>query len=306
MFKKKSIADLSFFKQGEGLIERIDRWTTEQKRNFLCAVVGPTGSGKTYAALSLAHRLDPNFDVENIAFEPAEFINLVKDSKSGSVIIFDEAGVGYSSREFFSITNRALGYITQSFRFKRYVVFFTMPNLNFLDVTARKLLHFYIELSNTSVSRKEKVTRFKGMVIHSPPRKFSWLHGNDDIMFIYPRTKIDGKIKKITRFIISAPPLDLQKRYEAKRKQWANDYYEKLSKIARKLDIDKNTKIMDEKDKLKQVEKYIERIKSRSYAFVKEYKGKKIVDASMVRFLFNLNMAEANLVKRLAEQELNK
>jgi len=128
----------------------------KENRNWLCAITGDTGSGKSYTALRIGEILDPGFSISSVAFDPKEFITLVKNGKKGdnggfipltkgSIIIFDEAGVGMAAREWQSIQNKLMGYILQTFRFKNYGVIFTVPDLSFIDVQARKLFHNYIK-----------------------------------------------------------------------------------------------------------------------------------------------------------------
>jgi len=129
---------------------------TKQNRNWLCVITGDTGSGKSYTALRLAELLDSNFSIANVAFEPREFISLIKNGRPnnnggftplerGSLIIFDEAGVGMASRQWYTVQNQLLGYLLQTFRYTNHGVIFTVPDLSFIDVQARRLFHNYFK-----------------------------------------------------------------------------------------------------------------------------------------------------------------
>src|SRR5437870_4384364 len=94
-------------------------------KNFLCAVLGPTGSGKTYTALRIAEEIDPSFGSSRIVFNPVDFMKILKGLPSGSVIVFDEAGVGMSAQEWQKKANKIFNYVLQTFRFRNIIVFFT-------------------------------------------------------------------------------------------------------------------------------------------------------------------------------------
>ena len=76
--------------------------------------MGPTGSGKSYGAIRLAERIDPNFSVNRIVFTVKDFIHLMNQGlPKGSVIVFDDAGLGINSREWQSLPSKIFGMLTQ-------------------------------------------------------------------------------------------------------------------------------------------------------------------------------------------------
>ena len=72
----------------------------KQNRNLIGIFVGDTGSGKSLSSISLAEQIDPEFSVERIVFTVQELITLVNSGKlkPGSVVIFDDAGLGVNAR----------------------------------------------------------------------------------------------------------------------------------------------------------------------------------------------------------------
>lgn len=115
-------------------------------KNFLCFVVGETGSGKSSAAIRLASIVDESFDVDKVVFKPLDFLELVNRVERYSAIVFDEAGVGIPAREWQSIQNKILGYVGQLFRHRNLAVFFTVPSLDFVDKQIRSLTHAIIHI----------------------------------------------------------------------------------------------------------------------------------------------------------------
>jgi hypothetical protein len=136
------------------------------RRNVLGAFVGETGVGKSYMALRIAEKFDKNFSVDNVVFDYDEFLDRVDSVKSGSFIVFDEAGVGFSHRTFMSLTNKVIGYILQSFRFKLINVLFTLPSLGYMDYVGRSLIHFYVKVEKPGFGKIYKiwVDRFEGKI----------------------------------------------------------------------------------------------------------------------------------------------
>jgi len=112
---------------------------TEQNRNVLAVFHGNRGNGKSSNAIKLAEMYDPNFTVDRIAFNPAEFMHLVNTVPNGSAIIWDEAGVGISNRDWYSISNKIINSIVQTFRTQNLLVIFTVPALKFIDSAMLKM-----------------------------------------------------------------------------------------------------------------------------------------------------------------------
>lgn len=118
------------------------------KRNFLMAVVGETGSGKSYLGLRLAEKFDRNgdFNVDHMVFTAGDFLDCVNKLGNHCFIVVDEAGLMFSHREYATMVNRMLGFILQSFRYKFLNCIFTLPNLGFMDYVGRSLMHCVVRM----------------------------------------------------------------------------------------------------------------------------------------------------------------
>lgn len=116
-------------------------------KNYMMLAQGETGCGKSYIALRLGELIDPNFSLDNVVFTPQQFSALLTSGnlKAGSVVVFDEAGVGMSSKEWASRSNKLISNITQTFRTNRLVVIFTLPSGRYLDSSIRNIFHAMIE-----------------------------------------------------------------------------------------------------------------------------------------------------------------
>ncbi len=190
------------------------------KKNFLCCITGPTGSGKSWSALSICNQVDPSFNPSRIVFSMKELMNLVNrgDLKSGSAILWDEAGIDLSNRNWQSLVNKSINYLLQTFRHKRLVLIFTVPYMDFLDTNSRKLFH--AEILTQKINFKKKVVKTKAYLMQYNPR-------NKKFYYKYLRVKTKKGIAPITIYNIEAPPT------------WLIDSYEDLkTKFTSKLNLD--------------------------------------------------------------------
>lgn len=128
-----------------------------ENKNFLLAIVGETGQGKSYSAIKICQNVmavqGKTWDLEKyLIFRAKDFFQTVKTVKEGGymvrgdMILADEWGVGMPARDFQSITNKALDMVLQTFRKDNVGVIFTLPVLAFMDIHARSLLHAYIHI----------------------------------------------------------------------------------------------------------------------------------------------------------------
>jgi len=87
-----------------------------QDDNWMGAVVGETGKGKSYTCLSIAECVDEDFSIEQVAFGIEEFMRLVMDDSygRGSVIILEEASVEAAAEDFHNISNKVLGTVMET------------------------------------------------------------------------------------------------------------------------------------------------------------------------------------------------
>jgi excisionase family DNA binding protein len=205
-------------------------------KNFICFVSGPTGSGKSYASLRLAEKLDPNFSSKQIAFEPLEFVDLIDsdDMKPGSVIIFEEGGVGMNAKQFMSKINQMLQMIFQTFRYKRFVVIINSPYLQFIDKSTRVLFHAEFKMDGIDYNRG--VSKVK-------PYLLQYNDKQNKIYYHNLRTRNGKRVVPVRSIELGKPSDDLITAYEKRKDEWNRH---KRSEIRDTL---------DEKDRKKQQEK---------------------------------------------------
>jgi len=217
------------FLEARGVPQTKERWIAKEIRrrvleynlNAIAVWVGPTGSGKSYSALRLAELVDPEFVLAHLAFSAENFLDLVNepDLKPGSVIVWDEAGLGMPAREWQSVFNRSVGYVLQSFRFKRIALFMTVPDQAFIDAQARALFHYYFEC--VSIDRAFSRVIAKPFITEHSPR-----FGKDYMK--YPRIRLPTGTVKMGSVAFELPSKELRDHYERKRKDYMGAYYQDL------------------------------------------------------------------------------
>lgn len=214
----------------------------QSNKNFLCAITGSTGSGKSYSALSLMEQINPDKTAEqlikNVAFNAQEFMERINrgNLQSGDVLIWDEAGVGLSSKSWQSLANKVINFLLQTFRNMNLIVIFTLPHFSFLDAGSRKLMHGLLQTQK--VNRNEKYSILKPFILQVNQE-------TGQIYRKYLRIKsLSGANTKVTRIKCSLASKDLVKLYEEKKIAFTrklNDEIEKKLNVAHK----KETKEID-------------------------------------------------------------
>jgi hypothetical protein len=202
-------------------------------KNFLSTITGPTGSGKSWTALSIAELTDPNFNIDNVIFRAKDLMALINRGtlKAGSVIIWDEAGIDLSNRNWQSVTNKLLNSLLQTFRHKNFILFFTVPYHDFIDSASKKLFHADFETQKLN-KREAKVT-IKPKLLQYNSNMGKWYRK-------YLKVKIDNNVIKIRRWAVPKPSDELIKQYELKKSQFTKDLNLDIEAELRKLEPEEN------------------------------------------------------------------
>lgn len=138
--------------------------TLRQNKNNMVAVVGQTGSGKSYAVLSICEIMSKmsgvEFTEDNIVFNLPDLMKLINDEgklKKGSCILFDEPQASISSKDFQSKANKVFNLLVSTFRHRNFTLFFATPFETLLDKSTRKLFHARFETK--SINRDKNTCR---------------------------------------------------------------------------------------------------------------------------------------------------
>jgi len=221
-----------------------------KNKNFLQAVCGHTGSGKSYWAVGIgavAHKAMTglDFNIDQCVFSGKELMALIRSNvyPPGSVFIWDEIGVGLSAREWHSVGNKMIGFLLQTFRHRNYVVLFTTPDYSFIDSQARKMIHSYAEMATIDRIANRGIAKVYMMQTNKRSGK---------VYYKYLRVKLGNQMVKIARIGVPLLPQPLRDEYENKK----TDFTDKLNRrIEKELD-----KINPDEDKVKPLTEIQQRV----------------------------------------------
>lgn len=211
----------------------------KKNRNFLGMFVGSTGSGKSYCSLRLAENLDGSFDINRVAFSAKEFMDIINSGtlKKGSVIIWEEIGIGMNSRNWQSLSNKMINFLMQSFRHQNLIVLMNCPDASFLDVSVRKLLHCIFETE--SIDHKEKVVVVK-------PKLIQVNQTTGKVYMKYLRLATSEGTIPFARLKLGLPTKKLVDEYEVKKKEFTQMLNKKIHTQLIKLEDDEKPKPLKE------------------------------------------------------------
>lgn len=202
-----------------------------QNKNMLMVLSGPTGSGKSWSALKIAELLDDEFSSERVVFKGSELMALINSGKldKGSVIVWDEAGIDISSKNWMSTTNKLLNFLFQTFRHKCFVLIFTVPYSSFVDKSTRKLFH--AELRTESINFNDETVKLKPQLIQYNGRL-------DKFYYKYLRVSNRKGVAPITYWYVPKPSSQLITSYEQRKKEFTDKLNLKISNELKVLEND--------------------------------------------------------------------
>lgn len=182
----------------------------KNNKNFLATITGPTGSGKSLTGITFCKMLDPTFDASRIIFSLKELMDLINSGtlKPGYAILWDEAGIDISNKNWLSATNKAIGYLMQTFRHQRLILIMTAPYSDFIDASTRKLFH--CDITTMGIDYKKETCKVRPSLIQYNPR-------NRKFYYKYLRVKTERGIAPLKNWNVPKPPQDLLDQYEIKK-----------------------------------------------------------------------------------------
>lgn len=204
----------------------------KKNKNFLGFISGPTGSGKSWTCMSIAERLDPEFDISRVVFNARQFMKLVQDPKikSGNVIVFEEMGVSMSNKSWQSLTNKMLNFCFQTFRHRNFIVLMNSPYMDFVDASTRKLFH--AELRTVSIDLGTCQVKLKPRLIQYNSRYQK---------FYYKRLRmvVNRKTIPIKDWLVDKPSEKLILDYEKAKTNFTTKLFSTIETQLNKENIDK-------------------------------------------------------------------
>jgi len=208
--KPKSVRTMFIEKKRNRMLKR--------NQNLLVCVVGGTGSGKTYGAITLADELmNGNMNPErHIVFDIEHFMDLINNGhiKKGEVVIFEEAGVNISSKDWGTKANKNINKVLQTCRHLNFGVIFTLPSFKFMDNSSRMLQHSVFVADETNINYTTNQSKFKVYDLINNPMK------SIEPMTIFPKFYYENQLVQMKYIYVKKPREELLEVYEKRKTEF--------------------------------------------------------------------------------------
>jgi len=279
------------------LVREIYHIMYKENRNCMIVIVGDPGSGKSYTALGLCNIFDPlGFNADTIEkrciTKPKDFVNAIVDEEKnltfGSALLADEAGTSIPSREWASFNNKAVDYISQTFRYKRLLVVMSCPSLELIDVHIRKYFAYMIEAEKVDFSNGLNICRVF---------KLSTSKRDGKMYFIYPRYKKDGKRIKVARFEFDKPDTKLCHKYEKLSQEFKAKLALDLKKAGDKMEAKEIKRNVD-------VDEIVDKIIANKERYARIHGNTIRINKELIEGDFDVGAGYSRRIKRMVEQKL--
>lgn len=137
--------------------ENLSKRVIKENDDRVYVVVGQEGSGKSTFTFEQAKFIDPTFNLDRICFTADQFLNQIQTAPEGTVVVFDEAFRGFSSKASQSKINKMLVQAMMEVRRRNLIIFIIIPSIVLLEhyiVVHRSNALFYIYRKKNKKGKK--------------------------------------------------------------------------------------------------------------------------------------------------------
>jgi hypothetical protein len=190
---------------------------SKHNQHVLMAIIGRTGTGKSSAALQIAHETakymatlnshspDYYFNIDHVAIiTEDEIVRVMSSIKKNGIYILDDIGVGWNSRKWQSKANIIMNNIIQTFRTWNNLLILTVPDDENIDKVPRNSLRYRIDMKEANFDMGYSLGAMQEFV-----RNFKFKKN------FFPYPKNEGV--KYVRVKFNRPPDILADEYELRR-----------------------------------------------------------------------------------------
>ncbi|RLG19368.1 hypothetical protein DRN67_02875 [Candidatus Micrarchaeota archaeon] len=161
------------------------------------------------------------FDAGHVFFRASEFVEEIrKKHPIGTVFVWDEVGVENDSRSWYSLKNKMIKYVMETYRDKNYVVLVTAPTLKSIDIATQRLLTGYLEMKGKIGDGSMAIGKFEHVQVNPKSGK---------AYFKQARYWAEGKFYRGEKVVFPRPPEGLELAYKLKKKEYQRNLYKNIS-----------------------------------------------------------------------------
>jgi len=113
--------------------KKLSDMVVKKNRDRVYVVFGLERGGKSTWTFQQAKYIDHTFNIERICFTPEQFLNQIGTAPPGSVVVFDEAFRGFSSKSTLSKVNKILVQAMMEVGRKNLIIFIVLPSYSLLE-----------------------------------------------------------------------------------------------------------------------------------------------------------------------------
>lgn len=261
-------------------------------KNYMCIICGETGGGKSMFGLRVCELLDPEFSVDQVAFELDDFMRLVEDRSygEGSAILFDEVGVALDAATHYDENQLKINRILQTWREQNRILVMTAPHIHLIQKKSRGLLHGQFDMKNIDRDYYLSTAFYRG---------FSQDTDTGEIWKKNPRLRDpdDHRTKQFQTVSLFKPSPELVKPYNEKKVEF-ND---QLNEQVRKDVTPDHDDAMDPKDVAMQIADG----EIGQYISIHSQNKKPYINEKLIRSDFALSQNDAAEVKSLLRRQFS-
>lgn len=259
--------------------------------NAVWVVVGDPGDGKSRASLRIGEAIWPGFQIDAVAQNIVEFMELVLDDSfgQGSVVVLEEGSVEASAYEWYSESNEVFRTVLETWRHQNRMAIINLPNFQSLDKGARRRTDVIIEMLEAKP--------WKGYSVAKPKEVD---YNNIEDYFKTPFPILEGTQHKRIRF--NQPSADLLADYERLKEEYTSNLNEQLYDKIRGNDEASD----DEEGKsIKEIATEIAANGLSDFVSEDQRDGSPYINWNLIRVHYELSQKDAQAVKALLDKQFD-
>lgn len=210
--------------------KKLSEMIVKKNGDRVYVVYGRERGGKSTWVFQQAKYIDPTFNIKRICFTPEQFLDQIRTAPPGSVVVFDEAFRGFSSKSTLSKVNKMLVQAMMEVGRRNLIIFIVLPSYSLLEnYVAIHRSHALFQVY------ERKDGRYRGWRCYNRKKKAQIYFKSKRTYGItpYTPTKLKGKffIKRITmdgkKVLVPYTTFDIKAYDDKKFKAFGSDIAQK-------------------------------------------------------------------------------